>query len=99
MRLNNMVLLFIVYSNAVDEEMVEIVIRHADGYTKFLGVQGEGQGEPQLGTHIWPGINNCMMVAVNKENEKRIVNAVDTLRVKFPGMGVKIFSTKLSRVD
>jgi hypothetical protein len=98
MRVNNMVLLFIVYSNAVDEEMVEIVMRRAGGYTKFVGVQGEGQGEPQLGTHIWPGINNCMMVAMDKENEKKIVHDIDALKVKFPGMGVKIFSTKISRV-
>lgn len=93
-----MVLLFIVYSNAVDEEMVEIVIRHAGGYTKFVGVQGEGEGEPQLGTHIWPGINNCLMVAVNRESEKKIVNAVDRLKVKFPGMGVKVFSTQLKKI-
>ncbi len=93
-----MVLMFIVYSNAVDEEMVEIVMSHAGGYTKFVEVQGEGQGEPQLGTHIWPGINNCLMVAAKKENEKEIINAVDRLKVKFPGMGVKVFSTQLKRI-
>lgn len=93
-----MVLLFIVYSNAVDEEMVEIVIRHAGGYTKFVEVQGEGKGEPQLGTHIWPGINNCMMVAADRESEKKIINAVDRLKVKFPGMGVRVFSTQLKRI-
>lgn len=98
MRVNNMVLLFIVYSNAVDEEIVEIVMRHAGGYTKFVGVQGEGQGEPQLGTHIWPGINNCLMVAADKESEREIINAVDRLKVKFPGMGVKVFSSQLKRV-
>jgi hypothetical protein len=39
-----------------------------------------------------------MMVAMDKENEKKIVHDIDALKVKFPGMGVKIFSTKISRV-
>ena len=42
-------LLFIVYSNAVDEEITEIVKRHAGGYTKFSGVFGEGNREPTWG--------------------------------------------------
>ena len=37
-----MLMLFIVYHNAVDEEVVEITTKYAKGYTKFVGVLGEG---------------------------------------------------------
>ncbi len=93
-----MVLLFIVYNNAVDEEMVEIVKELAGGYTKFIGVQGEGSHEPQLGTHIWPGINNCLMVAVERTGMKKIVDSIDWLCEKFPDVGVRIFSTQLKQI-
>lgn len=90
-----MLLMFIVYNNAVDEEMVEIVTRFAGGYTKFTGVQGEGGQEPQLGTHVWPGINNCIMVAVAKEKKNDIKSHVDSLKEQFTGVGITIFVTTL----
>ena len=93
-----MLLMFIVYSNAVDEEMVEIVTRFAGGYSKFTGVQGEGGREPQLGTHVWPGINNCIMVAVEKDKKKYIYSHVETLKQQFPGVGISIFVTALKEI-
>ena len=66
--------MFIVYSKAVDEEITEIVKKYSAGYTRFTDVQGEGNGEPQLGTHVWPGRNNCMMVSMDNNNEKKIVD-------------------------
>ena len=93
-----MLLLFIVYSNAVDEEMVEIMQRFAGGYTKFTGVQGEGGREPQLGSHVWPGVNNCMMVAVEKGKKKYIAAHIETLRAQFPGVGITLFVTSLKEM-
>lgn len=94
-----MLIMFIVYSNAIDEEAVEIVKRNAAGYTKFIGVQGEGNREPQLGTHIWPGINNCMMVAVeNAKVKDAIAKEMQSLKVKFKGVGINIFVLTLKEV-
>ncbi len=92
-------LLFIVYSNAVDDEMVEIARRHAGGYTKFAGVSGEGQGEPHLGSHIWPGVNNCMMVAADKKQEAGIARDVKELKEKFADIGIRIFSLAIKQVS
>ncbi|MGQ9842057.1 MAG: PG0541 family transporter-associated protein [Spirochaetota bacterium] len=94
-----MLMMFIVYSNVVDEEVVEIVKRYAGGYTKFIGVQGEGSREPQLGTHVWPGINNCMMVAVrNAKVKDAITEEMQSLKVKFKGVGINIFVLSLKEV-
>lgn len=93
-----MVLIFIVYSNAVDDEMVEIVKRCAGGYTKFIGVHGEGGGEPHLGSHIWPEVNNCMMVASDNKALDEIENGVEDLKRKFPGIGINIMVTSLKKI-
>ncbi len=91
-------LIFIVYSNAVDEEITEIVKRHAGGYTKFTGVFGEGNREPHLGSHIWPDRNNCMMVAVDASQKAAMADEVLYLKEKFPGVGISVFITKLGEM-
>lgn len=88
-------LLFIVYSNAVDEEITETVKRHAGGYTKFTGVFGEGTREPHLGTHIWPSMNNCIMTAIGAEQKRVLADEVLYLKEKFPGVGINVFATRL----
>ncbi|MBP7602544.1 MAG: hypothetical protein KBA15_01340 [Spirochaetes bacterium] len=88
-------LLFIVYSNAVDDEMVEIARRTAGGYTRFSGVHGEGEGEPHLGTHIWPGVNNCIMAAVDRKRETAFAEEIRALRERFPGVGIRVFTIPL----
>ncbi|GAB4221161.1 MAG: hypothetical protein Kow00102_14440 [Spirochaetota bacterium] len=94
-----MLMLFIVYHNAVDDEVVEIAKKYAAGYTKFIGVQGEGNKEPQLGTHVWPGLNNCMMIALeDKKAKENIVQELHKLKVKFKGVGISIFVMQLKEI-
>lgn len=88
-------LMFIVYSNAIDDEMLEIARRHAGGYTRFSGVHGEGRGEPHLGSHIWPGVNNCMMAAVDKKQEAAIAEDLRLLKEKFTDIGIRVFTVPL----
>ena len=93
-----MLLLFIVYSNAVDDEMVEMINENSTGYTKFVNVQGEGNKEPHLGTHIWPDINNCIMAAVENDKKSNIEKAVKELKKKFPSIGISIFINQLKEM-
>lgn len=93
-----MILMFVVYSNAVDEEVVEIIKTHTGGYTKFSGVQGEGNREPHLGTHIWPAINNCIMTAVDNKKKNVIAAEIKKLKEKFPDIGINIFITGLKEM-
>jgi len=93
-----MLMMFIVYSNAVDDEMVEVMQRHAGGYTKFNGVQGEGGGEPHLGSHVWPGVNNCIMVAVENIKKKDVADEIAAIKDKFPGVGIQSFVMTLKEM-
>ncbi|MBN2041592.1 MAG: hypothetical protein JW864_16260 [Spirochaetes bacterium] len=93
-----MLLLFIVYSNAVDDEMVELLRKYSSGYTKFTDVQGEGNKDPHLGTHIWPDINNCIITAVDNKKKDAIEKAVKELKEKFPSVGISIFVNQLKEM-
>lgn len=93
-----MTMLFITYSNAIDEEMVDLVKKYNKGYTKFRGVQGEGNGEPHLETHVWPSINNCMMVVMETKNVSKMMKELHVLENQFTGIGIKVFSTETKNI-
>ena len=93
-----MLLLFVVYSNAVDDEMIEMMKEYSNGYTKFENVQGEGNKEPHLGTHVWPDINNCIMAAIENNKKSSIEKAVKDLKKKFPSVGISIFVNQLKEM-
>lgn len=90
-----MKLVFIIYSNPVDEEIIEILREEGVGYSKFVNVQGEGNREPQLGTHIWPGVNNCIISAMDEDMRKRLGGRIMFLKERYQGIGITIFSTEL----
>ncbi|MBN1501435.1 MAG: hypothetical protein JW982_14840 [Spirochaetes bacterium] len=93
-----MTMMFITYSNAIDEEIVDLVKMYNKGYTKFRGVQGEGNGEPHLGTHVWPSVNNCMMVVMENKNVNKLLKDLHILENKFTGIGIKVFSTEAKQI-
>ncbi len=94
-----MELMFIVYSNAIDDEITEIIKKYSSGYTRFSGIEGEGSGEPHLGTHIWPGVNNCIMTACDKNTRDEIKAEVKTLKGKFKGVGIHLFTVPLNEMS
>lgn len=91
----SMKLVFIIYSNPVDEEIIEILREEGAGYSKFVNVQGEGDREPQLGSHIWPGINNCIISAMDETMEKKMSKRIISLKERYQGIGITVFSTGL----
>ena len=93
-----MIIMFVIYSKSVDEEIVELVKKYASGYTKFIDVLGEGNNEPQLGTHVWPGRNNCLMISMENKNEKGFVKGTKELKKRFPGIGIHIMTAALKSV-
>lgn len=91
----HMVLVFVVYGNAIDDEMTEMLKTRVAGYTRFEGVRGEGSSEPRLGSHVWPGINNCVMTAVDDRERGLLMEGIGELKRKFPHAGVKVFAVPL----
>jgi len=88
-----MKMLFIVYNEAVDEEVMEIIDTVSiEGYTKWTKVLGKGTtSEPHLMTHIWPKANNVLMIGAEDEQADKVTEGVRKLRTKVGHEGVKAF--------
>ena len=88
-----MKMFMIVYAEAADEAMIE-ALKAAGflGYTKMVQARGEGtQSEPKLGTHIWPGKNNVLFLALPDEELDRVRADLRRLRDEHPRAGIRGF--------
>jgi len=88
-----MKMLLLVYSDAVDEVMINAFKKSGiHGYTKWKEALGEGtETEPKLGTHCWPGRNNVLMAVVEDEAVLKISNTIRKLKSEHPQGGIKTF--------
>ncbi len=88
----NRVMIFIVYNRAIDEEMKDLLndlnIKY---YTRWVDVTGVGTKGPNFGDHVWPGLNNVVMVVVDESLKEQIADALNKLRERFPAVGLKAF--------
>jgi nitrogen regulatory protein PII len=95
-----MKMVFVVYSYAADYDVVnafkEAGIR---GYTKLEKASGEGvETEPKLHTHIWPGENCVMFLALEDTEVETAVSLIRKLRQEHPRAGVKGFILPLTEI-
>ncbi len=86
-----MKMLCVIYSREADEQIVSAFKRSGiRGYTKMQEVYGEGQEtEPKLGTHIWPGINNVLLVAIEDDEAQQTLELIRELKKEHPRAGLK----------
>lgn len=66
-------MIMIVYNEAVEEEIVEILEGLGiDSYTKWQRVLGRGErSTPHMDTHIWPGTNAVLGIVLEDEDKTR----------------------------
>jgi len=95
-----MKMLFIVYSEAIDEEVMEILeANSAVGYTKWTKVLGKGKASgPHLATQVWPKANSAMMIAADDGQAAGILEGIRALRRTLAHEGVKAFVLPLEEV-
>jgi hypothetical protein len=84
---------FVVYCDAADEFVIDAFKKAGiREYTKLEEAHGEGtETVPKLGTHVWPGKNNVLMVALEKENVGRLRAVIGELKKEHPRAGVRGF--------
>ena len=90
--MKNKIMVFIIYNRAIDEEMKDqmdsLDIKY---YTRWTDVTGVGTKGPNFGDHVWPGLNNVLMIVIDEELREDISSAIKNLREKFPAVGLKAF--------
>ena len=83
----------IAYNEAVEDEVMETLNTCSlSNFTKIPGVFGRGASSgTHLGTDIWPGRNNLLLVVGSEKETKQLLGCVRSLRAKAGKEGVKAF--------
>jgi len=94
-------LLMIVYEDSIDEDLTQCLkTQGVPGYTKLFGAQGEGQhSDPKLGTPIWPGQNNLLLVALPEEAVPPLATALRELQATYRKRpGLRLFAMPMEEL-
>jgi len=86
--------IFIAYNQAHTEK-VEFILDTLEirGFTQWDAVMGRGSvaGEPRMGTHTWPEQNSAMLIVVEEEKVKAVLEAIEKLDAINKEVGVRAF--------
>ena len=95
-----MKMVVVIYGAESDEDvMAALKAAGIDRYTKLCEARGEGQEtQPKLATHIWPGKNNVLLLAVEDEAVPEVVRVVRELKREHPRAGVKAFVAPVEEI-
>jgi nitrogen regulatory protein PII len=95
-----MKMVFIVYSQAADYDVIAAIKQAGvKGYTKMENASGEGvETEPKLHTHIWPGENCVLFLALEEKELPPIVELIRELKLEHPRAGVKAFIMPMEEI-
>lgn len=85
---------FIAYNQAVTEK-IECVLDNEGlrGFTRWNKVQGRGTkaGEPHLGTHTWPAMNESILCIVPPEKVKGLIAHLKKINDQAEAQGLRAF--------
>ncbi|MDP2940020.1 MAG: hypothetical protein Q8O13_08080 [Candidatus Omnitrophota bacterium] len=93
-------MVMIVYNEAIDMEVMEVLKNCAlKNYTKIMGVFGQGTTSgTHLGNDIWPGRNNILYIACEEKQSIQMLSCIKELRKKIGREGIKAFVLPLEDV-
>lgn len=85
---------FIAYDRALHEKVVETLdASNARGYTLLSDVGGRGSktGDPHLGSHAWPSLNNSILTIVEDSQVTPLLKRLQQLDIDNPLLGLRAF--------
>ena len=88
-----MIRLEIIANHSVEENIMDALAAHQAGkfYTKLPNVHGVGNAGPRMGDAIWPEENFALIIWCEQAEAAQIKQAIDQVKEKFPGEGIKLF--------
>ena len=88
-----MKLAIIICGSPIDPDVTEAIEAIGlDSYTKLPEILGRGQKSgPHLSTHVWPGTNSLILVALSDELTESLVQALKPLKERFSHEGLKLY--------
>jgi nitrogen regulatory protein PII len=93
--------IMIIFNQALSEDIVELLDElEVRGFTKFNDLQGRGAqlGEPRMGTHTWPALNNAILVVTEEEKAGKLISRLQDMNQESEEQGLKAFSWEVEVV-
>lgn len=91
---------FIAYNQAFTERVEYMLDRlEIRGFTQWNDVAGRGSvnGDPHMGTHTWPEINNALMCIIEDEKVDILLEKVQKLNQVNEEVGIRAFVWNVER--
>ena len=91
----------IIFNQALSEDIVELFDElEVRGLTKFNDLQGRGTqlGEPRMGTHTWPALNNAILAVTEEEKAAKLISRLQDMNQESEEQGLKAFSWEVEVV-
>ena len=93
--------ILISYNQAYYDDIAKVLNDHGvKGYTEWDEIKGHGSetGEPHLGTHAWPTLNNAVITVVPDEVVDGILQTLRETDQKAPGLGLRAFVWNIEKM-
>lgn len=87
--------IFVAYSQAYNEEIIEVLDHFGQrGYTRWMDIGGRGgkDGVPHLGSHAWPEMNHAIITFAEDEMAGKLLRAFRRKDAEMPSLGLRAFS-------
>ena len=86
--------IFIAYDQAYNMEIADFLSElGCKGFTMWQDIAGRGSqtGEPHLGSHAWPAMNNAMLTFVPDDKVDQIMDKLKAMDEETPDLGLRAF--------
>ena len=86
--------IFIAYNQAFNMELADALEAiDCKGFTMWNEITGRGSetGEPHLGNHAWPTLNNAMLTVLDDAKVDAAMEILDSKNTEYPQLGLRAF--------
>lgn len=86
--------IFIACNQAYNEEIADLLESFGQrGFTRWDEVSGRGgvQGDPHMGSHAWPVMNQALLSFVEDSQAPAILDALHAKDLEFEDLGLRAF--------
>ena len=93
--------ILITYNQAYYDDIALVLNNNGvKGYTEWNEIKGHGSdtGEPHLGSHAWPTLNNAMITVVPDEAVEGILQTLHERDLKAPDLGLRAFVWNIEKI-
>lgn len=95
-----MKLIFLIYNVIIENKVMEELEKaEVKAYTKLPFIHGVGTHSlPHLDSHVWPGINQGLFIAIEEEKKDEVLKRMKELKSTYEKEGLKVFVLPLEEV-